>query len=227
MVEIRLRKDNTVCEFQLDLSEIKLPNDFVTLQDLEKEVENSIFHLKKSNEEIKKFDPDGKDTDLLLAFNENIFALSKKERRLEMIREKMKTLGAQQQLATVQIHPTSSLLLNDRKLLKEESKNKPQQNITEIENISNSSELNESISDVLTDVLSDVEKEARNKETSENDSVKKRIAAGIKRKTEDCIIRDENGNLINDTGECVPIECEKRKKSSNISDSVTEDGIFL
>lgn len=225
MVEIRIRKDNTVCEFQLDLSDIKLPNDFATLQDLEKEVENSIFHLKKSNEEIKKFDPDGKDTDLLLAFNENIFALTKKERRLEMIREKMKTLGAQQQFATVQIHPTP-LLFNDKKNLKE-SKDKSQQNITELENFSNYSELNESVSDALSDVLSDIDKEARNKETSENDSVKKKITAGIKRKTEDCIIRDENGNLINDTGDCVPLECEKRKKSVTISESVTEDGIFL
>ncbi|ETB58421.1 hypothetical protein YYC_04026 [Plasmodium yoelii 17X] len=92
MVEIRLKKNNSVCEFRLDFNEIKLPDDINILKDLEKETENSIYHLKRSNEEIKEFDPEGNDEDLFLALNENKFALSRKEERLRLIRSKIQNI---------------------------------------------------------------------------------------------------------------------------------------
>ncbi|SCM19465.1 conserved Plasmodium protein, unknown function [Plasmodium chabaudi adami] len=92
MVEIRLKKNNSVCEFRLDFNEIKLPDDVNILKDLEKETENSIYHLKRSNEEIKEFDPEGNDKDLFLALNENKFALSRKEERLRLIRSKIQNI---------------------------------------------------------------------------------------------------------------------------------------
>ncbi|KAI4840731.1 hypothetical protein MKS88_000966 [Plasmodium brasilianum] len=92
MVEIRLKTQNSSCEFNLDFNEVKLPNDLNILKDLEKEVENSIYYLKRSNEEIKKYDPEGKDNDLFLALNENKFALSRKEERLKLIKSKIQNL---------------------------------------------------------------------------------------------------------------------------------------
>ncbi|ANQ06127.1 Uncharacterized protein PCOAH_00004700 [Plasmodium coatneyi] len=92
MVEIRLKTKHTSCEFHLDFNEVKLPDDVNILKDLEKEVENSIYHLKRSNDEIKKFDPEGADQDLLMALNENRFSLCRKEERLRIIKDKIRIL---------------------------------------------------------------------------------------------------------------------------------------
>ncbi|CAA9986569.1 conserved Plasmodium protein, unknown function [Plasmodium knowlesi strain H] len=92
MVEIRLTTKYTSCEFHLDFNEVKLPDDVNILKDLEKEVENSIYHLKRSNDEIKKFDPEGADQDLLMALNENRFSLCRKEERLRIIKDKIRIL---------------------------------------------------------------------------------------------------------------------------------------
>ncbi|VUZ93590.1 conserved protein, unknown function [Plasmodium vivax] len=92
MVEIRLKTKHTSCEFQLDFNEVKLPDDVNILKDLEHELQNSIYHLKRSNEEIKKFDPEGADQELLMALNENKFSLCRKEERLRIIKEKIEIL---------------------------------------------------------------------------------------------------------------------------------------
>ncbi|KYO01328.1 hypothetical protein PGSY75_0719000 [Plasmodium gaboni] len=92
MVDIKLKSANSSCEFKLDFNEIKLPDDINILKDLEKEVENSIYHLKRSNEEIKEYDPQGLDKDLFLALNENKFALFRKEERLMLIRKKIQNI---------------------------------------------------------------------------------------------------------------------------------------
>ncbi|KJP87896.1 hypothetical protein AK88_02500 [Plasmodium fragile] len=92
MVEIRLKTKHTSCEFRLDFNEVKLPDDVNILKDLEKEIENSIYHLKRSNDEIKEFDPEGADQDLLMALNENRFSLCRKEERLRIIKDKIQLL---------------------------------------------------------------------------------------------------------------------------------------
>ncbi|GAB64819.1 hypothetical protein PCYB_032310 [Plasmodium cynomolgi strain B] len=92
MVEIRLKTKHTSCEFHLDFNEVKLPDDVNILKDLEQEIQNSIYHLRRSNDEIKKFDPEGADQDLLMALNENRFSLCKKEERLRIIKDKIQNL---------------------------------------------------------------------------------------------------------------------------------------
>ncbi|SOV75140.1 conserved Plasmodium protein, unknown function [Plasmodium sp. gorilla clade G3] len=99
MVDIKLKSVNSSCEFKLDFNEIKLPDDINILKDIEKEVENSIYHLKRSNDEIKEFDPQGLDKDLFLAYNENKFALYRKEERLTLIRKKIQIIQNTQGLA--------------------------------------------------------------------------------------------------------------------------------
>ncbi|VWU51681.1 conserved protein, unknown function [Hepatocystis sp. ex Piliocolobus tephrosceles] len=92
MVQIRLKTNNVSCEFSLDFNETKLPDDLIILKGLEKEISNSIYHLKRSNEEIREFDRSGTDQDLFLAYNENKFAINKKEGVLRQIQEKIKSL---------------------------------------------------------------------------------------------------------------------------------------
>ncbi|CRH03018.1 conserved Plasmodium protein, unknown function [Plasmodium relictum] len=103
MVEIRLKTKNSSCKFNLDFNEVKIPDDIRILKDLEKEIENSIYHLKRSNEEIKEFDPLGKDNDLFLALNENKFALSRKEERLKIIKKKIQNLESLNTLNEVSV----------------------------------------------------------------------------------------------------------------------------
>ncbi|SBT75525.1 conserved Plasmodium protein, unknown function [Plasmodium ovale] len=115
MVEVKLKTQNNSCEFHLNFNEIKLPDDVNILKDLEKEVENSIYHLKRSNEEIKQYDPDGKDKDLFLALNENKFSLNVKQERLLMIKKKIKNLECLNHFDHAQNTLNSDLLNNENK----------------------------------------------------------------------------------------------------------------
>ncbi|EUD65223.1 hypothetical protein C922_04352 [Plasmodium inui San Antonio 1] len=93
MVDIRLKTKHTSCQFHLDFNEVKLPDDVNILKDLEQEIQNSIYHLRRSNDEIKEFDPEGADQDLLMALNENRFSLCRKEERLRIIQDKIQILN--------------------------------------------------------------------------------------------------------------------------------------
>ncbi|SBS80328.1 conserved Plasmodium protein, unknown function [Plasmodium ovale] len=115
MVEVKLKTQNNSCQFHLNFNEIKLPDDVNILKDLEKEVENSIYHLKRSNEEIKQYDPDGKDKDLFLALNENKFSLNVKEERLLMIKEKIKIVESLNCFDHAQNTLNTDLLNNENK----------------------------------------------------------------------------------------------------------------
>ncbi|CRG93118.1 conserved Plasmodium protein, unknown function [Plasmodium gallinaceum] len=138
MVEIRLKTKNSSCEFNLDFSEVKIPDDINILKDLEKEIENSIYHLKRSNEEIKEFDPLGKDNDLFLALNENKFALSRKEERLQLIKKKIHNLESLNLLNEVSVC-NDPLTNKDKKLeigiLNENDNSKDENNDSSIKNI--------------------------------------------------------------------------------------------
>ncbi|SOV77822.1 conserved Plasmodium protein, unknown function [Plasmodium reichenowi] len=122
MVDIKLKSVNSSCEFKLDFNEIKLPDDINILKDLEKEVENSIYHLKRSNDEIKEFDPQGLDKDLFLAYNENKFALYRKEERLTLIRKKIQIIQNTQGLSdTLNISQNNAVVNKEEKNIKNDN----------------------------------------------------------------------------------------------------------
>lgn len=243
MVEIRLKKNNTVCEFQLNLTDITLPKDLETLKDLEKEVKNSILQLKKSNDEIKNFDPDGKDKDLLAAFNENIIALTIKDKRLELIRSEIHKLGTEQILTSGKVSSESAVQQIRSRLKKQENY---EQNITYLENTSDvnvSNSFSEKSSEVATDVETQEKKnykDAKDEEEQEEDATTEELStigdysiekktSGTKRKTKDINMKNENdiSNDINNNEDAIPIECEKRKRSVTTSEDVTKDGLFI
>ncbi|SPJ09621.1 conserved Plasmodium protein, unknown function [Plasmodium sp. DRC-Itaito] len=121
MVDIKLKSVNSSCEFKLDFNEIKLPDDINILKDLEKEVENSIYHLKRSNVEIKEFDPEGLDKDLFLAYNENKFALYRKEERLTLIRKKIQIIQNTQELAETLNVSQNNVVNKEEKNIKDDN----------------------------------------------------------------------------------------------------------
>eukprot|EP00920_Eleutheroschizon_duboscqi_P036818 GHVT01088441.1.p1 GENE.GHVT01088441.1~~GHVT01088441.1.p1 ORF type:complete len:171 (+),score=50.48 GHVT01088441.1:630-1142(+) len=93
MVEIHIPKRGKTDVVALgNLRVTELPDDMLLLEDLEKEIANSIFHLKRSNDEICEFDPTAKDVDMQLALAENAQALTTKEARLARVQAKIESL---------------------------------------------------------------------------------------------------------------------------------------
>jgi len=57
-----------------------------------KEITNKIFHLERSNREMKEIDPEGQDEDLVIAVSENLVVLEKFRKRLDLINERLAQL---------------------------------------------------------------------------------------------------------------------------------------
>ncbi|PFH37601.1 hypothetical protein BESB_040590 [Besnoitia besnoiti] len=74
-----------------------LPEDVRLLEDAGKEVENSIFHLERSNKELREEDPN--DKVYLEAIKQNEVALETKRARLQRIRDKISLLLSRGQSA--------------------------------------------------------------------------------------------------------------------------------
>eukprot|EP01054_Gregarina_sp_Poly1_P008702 Gregarina_sp_Poly_1__8701@NODE_51_length_17570_cov_53_504028_g42_i1_p13_GENE_NODE_51_length_17570_cov_53_504028_g42_i1NODE_51_length_17570_cov_53_504028_g42_i1_p13_ORF_typecomplete_len145_score27_71CAGE1/PF15066_6/0_0007Herpes_UL14/PF03580_14/0_91Herpes_UL14/PF03580_14/3_6e02UPF0242/PF06785_11/3_9UPF0242/PF06785_11/14_NODE_51_length_17570_cov_53_504028_g42_i11261913053 len=92
MVECKVRDLKFEVDVQNDLAS-NLPENVEVLVQLHKETENAIHHLRKSNIELKEFDPDKKDPDFQAAIIENRFVIMKKENLLKRIAEKIEELN--------------------------------------------------------------------------------------------------------------------------------------
>ncbi|KAI9023100.1 hypothetical protein CLU79DRAFT_835071 [Phycomyces nitens] len=67
---------------QLEKALRQLPHD--TLMTEIPEVQNSIAHLQKSNDEMREYDPDQSDPDLVQAIDENIELIKRYEERIDL-----------------------------------------------------------------------------------------------------------------------------------------------
>ncbi|EFC41218.1 predicted protein [Naegleria gruberi] len=56
------------------------------------ELNNKIYHLERSNREMKEIDPDGEDSDLVEAIAENMEVIERFKKQVELIKERLAQL---------------------------------------------------------------------------------------------------------------------------------------